>query len=249
MKKTLLIAAAALAAGVITSQAQVYSQNIVGYVNLPAVTGYTAMNNPLSNNGNDSATNLFDCVSGANDGSIILKWNGTGYTQYLFDSANGSTLFDNAVTLAAVPPPQLPPGSGFLFNNQNPSNTVTYVGTVLVDGHGASTNVVGLTTNILSHGTLYVYPASKLPIGGGISTVLGLTNPGGVLDGSVILIPNTVNGAIHGYTQILFDSANGSTGFDNAITSAPVPEPVIPVGGSFLFSNQSGSDYAWIQSF
>ena len=34
MKKTLLIAAAALAASVISSQAQVYSQNIVGYANV-----------------------------------------------------------------------------------------------------------------------------------------------------------------------------------------------------------------------
>ncbi len=35
--KTLLIAAAALAAGIISSQAQVYSQNIVGYANRSAV--------------------------------------------------------------------------------------------------------------------------------------------------------------------------------------------------------------------
>ena len=36
--KTLLIAAAALAAGILSSSAQTYSQNIVGYVNqvLPA---------------------------------------------------------------------------------------------------------------------------------------------------------------------------------------------------------------------
>ncbi len=34
MKKTLLIAAAALVAGVISSEAQVYSANIVGYVNV-----------------------------------------------------------------------------------------------------------------------------------------------------------------------------------------------------------------------
>jgi hypothetical protein len=46
----------------------------------------------------------------------------------------------------------------------------------------------------------------------------------------------------------MFDSQNGSTGFDNAATGQPVAEPVIPVGGSFLFSNQSGSNYNWVQS-
>jgi len=248
MRKTLLIAAAALAASVISSQAGVYSQNIVGYVNLPAVAGFTAMSNPLSNNGNDSATNLFDAVSGANDGSIILQWTGTHYSQVMFDSQNGSTLFDNAATLAPVPPPILPAGQGFLFNNQNGSNTITYVGTVVVNGAGASTNVVGVTTNILGSGTTYVFPSSILPIGGQISTQMGLTNPGGVLDGSIILIPNIIGGVQHGYTQIMFDSQNGSTGFDNAATLAPVPEPVLSVGQSFLFSNQSGAPYAWIQS-
>ena len=37
MRKTLLIAAAALASSVISSQAGVYSQNIVGYVNVPTI--------------------------------------------------------------------------------------------------------------------------------------------------------------------------------------------------------------------
>ena len=39
MKKTLLIAAAALVAGVISSEAQVYSANIVGYVNVVMPAG------------------------------------------------------------------------------------------------------------------------------------------------------------------------------------------------------------------
>jgi hypothetical protein len=244
--KTLLIAAAALAAGVITSQAQVYSQNIVGYVNVPAAAGYTAMANPLGN-GSNSATNLFDTVSGANDGSIILTWTGTRYAQTQFDSSQ-STGFSDPATFAPLPAPVLTPGHGFLFNNQNGSNTVTFVGTVTVDGSGASTNVVGVSTNILAHNTVYVLPSSKIPVGGGVSSVLGIVNVGGALDGSIVLIPNIISGVIHGYKQIQFDSSSG-TGFSDASTFAPVAEPVIPVSGTFLFSNQSGSDYNWIQSF
>lgn len=247
MKKTLLMAAAALAAGIITSQAQpVYSQNIVGYVNVPAAGGYTAMDNPLSNNGNNSATNLFNTTSGANDGSVILQWAGTHYTQVAFDSSQ-ATGFSDPATFAPLPAPVLTPGQGFLFNNQNASNTITFTGSVAVDGPGTATNVVGVTTNILSHSTLYVFPSSKIAVGGGISSVLGIKNVAGALDGSIVVIPNIVGGAIHGYKQIAFDSSS-ATGFSDVSTFAPVPEPVIPVGGSFLFSNQSGSDYQWIQS-
>ena len=41
MRKTLLIAAAALASSVISSQAGVYSQNIVGYANIVTPNGGT----------------------------------------------------------------------------------------------------------------------------------------------------------------------------------------------------------------
>jgi hypothetical protein len=247
MKKTLLIAAAALAAGVISSQAQaVYSQNIVGYVNVPTVAGYTALANPLNQNGNYSATNLFDAVSGANDGSILLTWTGTKYKQTAFDSTS-ATGFSDPNTFAPLPAPILPPGQGFLFNNQNGSNTVTFTGSVYVDGPGASTNIVGVTTNILSSSSVYILPSSKISIGGGISSVLGLVNVGGALDGSVVLVPNIIGGAIHGYKQYAFDSSS-ATGFSDPNTFAPLAEPVIPVGGSFLFSNQTGAPIVWIQS-
>lgn len=248
MKKTLLMAAAALAAGIITSQAQpVYSQNIVGYVNIPAIVGYTAMANPL-NNGVNSATNLFDTTSGANDGSIILQWTGTKYSQTVFDSSKATGFTDVASGLQTLPPPILAPGTGFLFNNQGASNTYTFTGSVAVDGPGTATNVVGVTTNILSAGTVYVLPGSKIPVGGGVSSVLGIKNVGGALDGSIVLIPNIVGGVIRGYTQTVFDSSK-ATGFtDIASGLQTLPEPVIPVGHSFLFSNQSGSDYQWIQS-
>jgi hypothetical protein len=248
MRKTLLIAAAALAASVISSQAQVYSQNIVGYVNVPSVTGYTAMDNPLSNNGNNSATNLFDTTSGANDGSIILTWAGTKFSQIAFDSSKSTGFTDAATGTQTLQPPVLAPGTGFLFNNQNGSNTITFVGSVAVDGAGASTNVVGVTTNVLSAATLYVFPASKLPVGGGISSVLGIANVGGALDGSIVLLPNIISGVIHGYNQIAFDSSK-ATGFTDAATGTQtLAEPVIAVGQSFLFSNQTGSPIQWLQS-
>jgi hypothetical protein len=246
MRKTLLIAAAALAASVISSQAQVYSQNIVGYVNVPTAAGYTVLSAPLDYGNGDSATNFLDTVSGAQDGNIVLTWAGTKYTQVAVDSTS-ATGFSDPVTFVAKPAPILPPGTGFLLNNLNPSNTITFVGTVKVGGPGAATNVVGVATNILSNGTTYIFPASALPIGGGITSVLQLQNPGGAIDGSVVLIPNIVGGAVHGYVQTAFDSTS-ATGFSDPVTFVAKPEPVIPVGGSFLFNNQSGAPISWVQS-
>ena len=136
MKKTLLTIAAALAASVISSQAQVYSQNIVGYVNTPLPAGFSTIANPLDNSTGSSATNLFDTTSGGNDGSVLLTWTGTTFAQFVFDSSKSSGFTDNGgvVTLAA---PTLAPGRGFFFNNQAPLFTNTFVGTVHVDGAAA----------------------------------------------------------------------------------------------------------------
>src|SRR5262245_17170046 len=76
--KTLVLCAAALAAGALTSWAQsnVYSLNVVGYVNVPTKGGFNfnLLANPLNNtaaNGND-ITNLFKT---AQDGDQVYTWN------------------------------------------------------------------------------------------------------------------------------------------------------------------------------
>src|ERR1700674_3452751 len=89
--KTLICAAALLAAGVATSMAQsnVYSLNVVGYVNVPTTGGgfFNMIANPL-NNANNSITNLF---STAQDGDQVYRWDvvaqnlsGTVYTYSAF---------------------------------------------------------------------------------------------------------------------------------------------------------------------
>src|ERR1700733_540872 len=78
--KTLLIAAAALAAGVMSSQAQgVYSQNIVGYVNLSISNGFNLVNIPLDLDGTGT-NNAVSTVIGTNlpIGSIIESWTPSG---------------------------------------------------------------------------------------------------------------------------------------------------------------------------
>jgi hypothetical protein len=60
--KATLIAAATLAVGVISSQAQVYSQNIVGYVNLTLTNGYNLVANQLDYDGTGTNNTLVTCI-------------------------------------------------------------------------------------------------------------------------------------------------------------------------------------------
>jgi len=148
MKKTLLIAAAALVAGVVSSQAQVYSANIVGYVNvtMPAST-LVLVSNPLDS-GTNTANNVL--ASLPNKSSVQL-WNGSGFTSYP-KTATGFT--GN---------PTLPVGSGFFVNSTQPF-TNTFVGNVVPAPGGNS------ATNSLPGSTLTLV-GSILPVSGNFNDV------------------------------------------------------------------------------
>jgi hypothetical protein len=241
--KALLIAAAALAAGVITSQAQVYSQNIVGYVNQPLGGGWNGVANPLDNSTGNSLTNIIQNPVGNFDGTFVYTWNGTSFTVVQYDSSQPTGIANSSDT-AAVPSPIINPGEGFFFNNQYQSVTNTFVGQVHID----SGTYPGTSTNIISDSQTYSFVSSVLPIGGGLSSVLGLTNSAGALDGTFIYLPNiSATGAFLGYNVVQFDSSQ-TTGFANSADTSAVPEPVIPVGASFLINNQSGAAITWVQS-
>jgi hypothetical protein len=246
MRKTLLIAAAALAASVISSQAQVYSQNIVGYVNVPIAAGYNNISIPLDSAGGNYVTNTIP-NSGALDGDPLFIFNGHSFNQVTFDSGMASG-FGDASDTSMVPCPIINPGVAFYINANNggPTVTNTFVGTVHTDFAATGAQVVGSTTNIIPAGKQFY--SSKLPIGGGITSVLQFANVASALDGDVINLPNIVGGAIHGYTQVVFDSGMG-TGFGDASDTSPVAEPVIPVASGFLFDNNNGNGTAtWTQA-
>jgi hypothetical protein len=135
--KTTLAAAAILAAGLVSSMAQanVYSLNIVGYVNVPVTSGKLALlNNPLiPSGGNNSISNVLTLANGS-DGSSVFQWN-TG-------TASGDAIgwIDGFGWDA---PANLNVGNGF-FLQPTLSQTVTFVGDVQT---GSSTNTItgGLT--------------------------------------------------------------------------------------------------------
>src|SRR6266853_2824813 len=96
--KTLLLTAALSAAGALTSMAQVYSVNIVGYVNLPIPVGFSMIANQLNNSANNQLATLIPTPPNA---SFFYKFNGAGYT--VDDYTDGAWEGDTSGTMTMNP--------------------------------------------------------------------------------------------------------------------------------------------------
>jgi hypothetical protein len=163
-----LIAAATLAVGVISSQAQVYSQNVVGYYNyvIPA-KHYVIAGNQLINGSDASQTNnALSAVLGngfvsdpngppSGSNSVYYSWAGTGYNIYYYYNAAdaaaygtdiaGPGWFDITGTHAPV---NFNQGIGaFLYNASSSPITATVVGNV---NQGTNTATIPTGYSLLS---------------------------------------------------------------------------------------------------
>jgi hypothetical protein len=158
--KTILLAAAALAAGIAASSAQsVYSVNAVGYVNVTVTNGYNLICNPLNGTNN----NLNTIIPVAPDNSQVLRWSGSGQSfssvDTYFDLGNPT---DSGWYNAAFQKTtnSLNPGEAFFFRKPNAgSSTLTFVGEV---PQGNLTNQIG---------TLYGFYSSIVPQSAGLTTM------------------------------------------------------------------------------
>jgi len=170
--KTLVLAAAALTACALTASAQsnVYSLNIVGYVNVTIQPGYNMVANPLDDGKGNNSTNLVP--ANIQPGAQILTYDPvllyTTFTKKSTGAWNGSA----AIT----------PGKGYFIRNTNTvvSYTNTFVGNVAASVPGSLTNTIQPGYNLVG---------SMFPIGGGITNTGSNTlNIGGALpNGSQLL--------------------------------------------------------------
>ncbi len=148
----LLLTAAALVAGIVSTQAQsnVYSVNVVGYVNVPLAGAgkYTLVANPLVAGTNDIIT-LLDAT--LPNKSSVLTWNGTGYVGASKTSGSWSSNLP------------LPVGSGFFVKTPTTSAnlTNTFVGSVIVGPNASLTNTVPAG---------YTLAGSPIPYAGDLTT-------------------------------------------------------------------------------
>jgi hypothetical protein len=148
--KTLLAAAAVIAAGAVTSLAQssnVYSQNIVGYVTQVYPAGFSMIATPLKTTNNT----VVEIITGLPAGGSVYKFSAGS-----FSGANtyfgGGFWGDGTMTL--------PPGQGYFVRSSTPW-TNTFVGEVVKD----STNVLIAGFNLVG---------SAYPMAGAIDTNLSL---------------------------------------------------------------------------
>jgi hypothetical protein len=152
-------------AGAAALQAQVYSVNAVGYINLTIVPGFNLVANQL-----DAGDNTLPSVlAGVPDGTSVYKFDpATGYAIYTLDF--GSWGAGDIV--------EVTPGEGWWLRNPGTSNlTVTLVGEV-PQGSLTTTLVEGF--NLVS---------SQVPQAGLVSTDLGL--PAGEGDAVYVFSPAT----------------------------------------------------------
>jgi hypothetical protein len=111
--KTLIIASALVAAGIVTSAAQVFSVNVVGYVNVTVPAGFSMIANPLNNTEGNTLSNL---IPAPEFGTTVYRWNGA--------------TFDGSSFLGAwIPDFEVNPGQG-LFIELASASTLTFVGEV-----------------------------------------------------------------------------------------------------------------------
>jgi hypothetical protein len=191
--QTLLIAAAALVAGVMSSHAQVYSQNIVGYVNVTLVGG---QNNLIANQLDLDGTgtnNTLASVFGTSlpNNATLSAWNGSGFDTATYSTSSGwSTTSDKFVNEA------LQPGVGFFIKTKASTN-VTFVGNVLI---GTNTVPVVAGVSVLS-------PLD--PIAGTLDT----TNRFPIANNNTV---NVFNGS--GFTSYTFSATGGWTPSDPQLT-------------------------------
>jgi len=156
-----------MAAGAATSMAQsnVYSLNVVGYVNTKLVGGfsYNLVANPL-NNANNNITNLFAGLPGTQDGSTIARWDSSisdfQSSTYSYDAASHAWRKDGGADTSGF---ILKPGEAVFYINQGNDYTNTFVGDV----------IQGNYTNVITGGFAYNTLGSSAPIGGNFTNSIG----------------------------------------------------------------------------
>jgi hypothetical protein len=209
MRKTLLIAAAALAGSIISSQAQVYSQNVVGYANIPAVTAGKdyLITVPFAIGASNGINEVFGTNLPPNSQVLIWSVASSSFSIALYDPTDPNNVgagapvwyqSDDATPL--VPLPTLPPGEGFFVVPGGPT-TNTFAGAVAVNV-GTSNNLA-LTQPGKDYLVASVVPYAGAVTNGNSST--GGPNLNNLPPNTELLIWST---ATSSYTIALYDPTN-----------------------------------------
>jgi hypothetical protein len=227
--KTLLLAAVLSAAGIASSLAQVYSVNVVGYINLTISPGLNLITAQLKGTNSNVNTVIATTSPAMADNSLLFTWNAAGQTFNQSQIYGGGQWLDpatfNPSTLTVSP------GEAFFINNVGAAAvTLTLVGEVptgptvvsVVNGLGLYGDPAPVSQNIATNG---------FPIG----------------DNDLLFTWN-VAGQTYNQSLIGAGPANGGPAWLDPVTFNPVV--VAPaVGAGFVVNRTSGVTTPWNRTF
>src|SRR5687768_9725049 len=128
--KTLLLAAVLSAAGIASSLAQVYSVNVVGYINLTLSPGLNLITAQLKGTNQNVNTILGSTTPVLAASSLLFTWNAAGQTFDNAQLAGGDNKWYDPIS-GAESTTTISPGQGFFINNVGSAAvTLTLVGEV-----------------------------------------------------------------------------------------------------------------------
>jgi hypothetical protein len=237
--KITILSAAALAAGILSSQAQVFSANIVGYANVVLTNGFNMVANPFNAGSSNGMNEIFPSLP---DNTSLFQWNQASSTFRINIYDSGGTgdpnSWFNSDESASVPIPTIAPGAGFFLSLPNSVSTITntFVGSV-------APQVGGSVSNLLLRGFNMV--GSQIPLGGNDSGVLwglggGTASPGFLPDNTAVYQWQRTTKT---YVINIFDTGGAprplsgsdyTNGWFNSDESLSVPPPPFTVGQGFF---------------
>ena len=239
--KTLLIAAAAMAVGVATSMAQTtYSQNIVGYANVPTSTAgnYYMVTVPFTMGVSNGVNEVFGTT--LPDFSEVITYDvpSQSYNIALYDSTQptpGTSWYQSDDNTPLTTLPKVPVGAGFFLLPAG-ALTNTFAGSIPT-APGNSTN------QVLSTAGNYYMVGSQIPYAGFVTN--SSLNMVGLPDFTEVL---TYDVPSQSYVIALYDSTQPTPGDSWYLSddNTPGPCPTVSVGQGF-FVLPAGS-YTWTQT-
>jgi hypothetical protein len=223
MRTKALLCAAALAAGACTAMAQgnVYSLNVVGYVNTTLPEGFSLVGNPLSGDGTGSNDLISVVISNQLPlNTTVYAYNGVGYnvSSYAKNKTTGLTNW--------TPDGPLNPGNGVWIRTPAGSGTKTntFVGNVL-QGQDHNPNIPA--------GGGFALLSPMAPVAGGLTTALNYQP--------------ILNDTVYKYNGVGYDVSSYAKNKTTGLTNWTPSEPSIAVGQGFWLKTSAGS--VWNQNF
>jgi len=222
--KTTLLTAALVAAGAATSMAQVYSLNVVGYINVTLTNGFQMVSCPLVASPDNTLNTIMPAANLPANLAVYTFSNVGGYSSETVNVPRGGGA--NVWSGGGTTPIGVGQGAFvFLPGPTGTSLTVTFVGTVQ-QASGSTPTPIPAGFSIVS---------SQVPLAGGLTSVLGY-NPN--INDVVYTYDPTL-----GYSSDTFQTPRGG---GPGVWSGG-SEPVIGVAQSFFL--QAAASGSWANNF